>query len=412
MNIKFNIDLENSMFEVLASYKNNEIRKSKFILNRDFIVEEITCDCNNINIDESKSLVNIDGYIANNYMIPKNITNLIIKYKGTLDGTTGLCPYVRETINEKFTFIRFETFCYPIFADNDEKDVLSFIRKNMLGEVEIIVPQAYLVLSPSKLLSEESVEDKIKYKFDGSSMNFAISKYQLFQTLVGDFYLLNDVTDDMKEMITKTLSETYYFLNENFGERIISSQIKFVTIPHRFGSFATPTCIFIDEEVFQDKSKMGSIIHEFIHLGWNAQTDDNTQRIRFFDEAFTNYLTLRVLEYLLGTDLYKSRIEKFKEIAKEQFREKQISISEYGKYQCGDFSYTIGALCLNELSSIVGRKTFDDATKTFLEKYKDSPVSIEGFCKEYIKLCNNSNLKYFFEEWIYTTKGVKKLLNI
>lgn len=403
MNIKFNVDLSNSVFKVVASYKNNEIIKSKFILNRDFIVEEIMCDSNNINID---------GYIANNYMLPDNINNLTIKYEGTLDGTTGSCPYVRETINEKFTFIRFETFCYPIFADDNEMDVLSFIRKTMLGQVEIIVPQGYMALSPSKLLSEEIVEDKVKYRFDGSSMNFAIAKYQRFKSVVGEFYLLNDATEDVKEMITKTLTETYDFLNENFGERVVNSQLKFVTIPHSFGSFAKPTCIFIDEEVFQDKSKMGSIIHEFIHLGWNAKTDDKTQRIRFFDEAFTNYFTLRVLEHVAGEDLYESKIERFKEIAKEQFKEKQISISEYGKYGCGDFNYTIGALCLNELSNIAGRKTFDNATKIFLEKYKDSPVTIEEFCEEYMTLCNNPNLKNFFEEWIYTTKGLERLLSI
>ena len=151
---------------------------------------------------------------------------------------------------------------------------------------------------------------------------------------------------------------------------------------------------------------MNQIIHEFIHLGWNVPSDSETQRIRFFDEAFTCYFEMRVMEHITGgnymlndfINAYTKQIERY---------DTNVPLIDFGKHEYGDLSYTLGAICLHKLSELVGIDVFDKATKAFLAKYKDIPVNIEIFCNEYIRLCNNPKTKQFFEDWIYTTNGVK-----
>jgi len=62
------------------------------------------------------------------------------------------------------------------------------------------------------------------------------------------------------------------------------------------------------------------------------------------------------------------------------------------------------------LSEFVGLDVFEEATKIFLQKYRDTPVTMEIFCNEYIKLCNKPELEQFFNDWIYTVNGPKFLL--
>ena len=115
---------------------------------------------------------------------------------------------------------------------------------------------------------------------------------------------------------------------------------------------------------------------------------------------------MRVMEHILGENY---RLNDYINAYIKQLKRYDINIPiiDFGKHEYGDLSYTIGAICLYKLSELVGIDVFEKATTTFLEKYKDIPVNMEIFCNEYSRLCNNPKLKQFFEDWIYTTNGVK-----
>ena len=409
MHIQFEVDFINKKF--YATFKGNlnnkGITTTQFLLNRDFIIKELKCNGKKIDVESIKMKTIIDDHVLNKYILPQDVLDIEISYTGTLDGTTGMCPYVRETIDSRFTFIRWETFSYPIFAMDDFDDILNFLNSKIEFSSKIIVPNSHLVLSPCELISEETIGEKAIFNFNGCDLSFAIGKYKRTKLPVGDFYFFDNMSYETIDMITNILDEAYRFMNANFGYRDIDSCIKYVSIPDKFGSFANEKCVFVEEGTYSSKISMKQIIHEFIHLGWNAKAEGKTQRIRFFDEAYTNYFTLRVLEDILSHEEYLCEVNRYKSINQKNIEKGIVPISEYGNYECGDLSYTTGALCVYELCKLMGKEQFDAVTKIFLEKYRNESVTIDGFCNEYISLGKNKGLEEFFRIWIYDIEGPK-----
>ena len=255
--------------------------------------------------------------------------------------------------------------------------------------------------------AENGINGIRRYIFKAHKNDFAVAvaKYTVKTLSVGKFYLLGEINSSQVE---NTMTTAHSYMNEHYGVRDISSNVNYAAIPKWFGSFASPVTIFIETYSLGSIKNMNGIIHEFIHLGWNVPAESGeTQRIRFFDEAFTCYFEMRVMEYLLkdynpvNVDVYKNQLNRY---------DGNVPIIDFGKHGYGDLSYTIGAICLYKLSEFVGIDVFEKATRTFLEKYKDTPVNMEIFCNEYIKLCDKPELEQFFKDWIYTTNGPKSLL--
>jgi len=83
--------------------------------------------------------------------------------------------------------------------------------------------------------------------------------------------------------------------------------------------------------------------------------------------------------------------------------------------QCGELSYTIGALCLENLNELLGDELFDGATTAFLLKYKDVAADFEDFCETYKAFCGGEyqdKLSTFFADWIYSCEGLKKHMEL
>jgi len=195
----------------------------------------------------------------------------------------------------------------------------------------------------------------------------------------------------------------------------ISFRVRYAVIPDGLGSFACCKAgvVYIDESTFRSVKDMNQIIHEFIHLGWNAVADSETQRARFFDEAFTSYFEARTMQHITGEDyiLRRAAASFRNSIASSKY--KLVPICEFAGHEYGDLSYTLGALCLHELCTLVGEETFDRATTRFLEKYAHTPVNLDTFCQEYRLLCGPAHeqaVAQFFADWIFSCRGYQKYL--
>lgn len=413
------IDLENGTLTAEVNYLKSDLLGTSFLLNRDFTIQKIICDGDEINPEEIKELINYEeDYLVNLYNLPKFENNLTIQYTGFLSGNTGISPYVKEKISKDFTFLRWETYYYPIFADNWE-DTLKFLSAPVEAEITIEVPNGYLAVTPLQQIKETKNSDTTSFVYYGniSDFNCAIANYTKLSLSSGEFYFLeNRNVNELSEFTTSIMDKSQQYMNEHFGKTKISPDMKYIVIPENFGSFVVPNkAVYIQASSFQSAYDMGQLIHEFIHLGWNAMPQEGEiQRARFFDEGFTSYFTIRVLGNLLGEDVYNAEIERYKESYKSKISNnhlKFIPISEYGKYEYGDLSYSIGPIFFDELCKIVGVETFDTATKVFLEKYRNTPVDFNTMCKEYIDLCNNPKLEKFFQDWLFTTKGYEQYIN-
>ena len=412
MKIEFNVKPYQGCMNVKITYDREEVKQDYFYLNRDFVINHCLADDEKYDISneiELSSLDNYDGYQVNKYFLPQFHEQFTLEYTGYLTGKTGLCPYVRETISPDFTFLRFETFCYPLFFDDSSEKTLSdFLRTRLTIDVTVIMPEEFTAVScmPEVAYKIENGIKKQLFWSDRHDLAIAVAKYTVKKLSFGNFYLLNEIDGAQLE---NTMKIAHSFMNEHFGVRDISARTNYAAIPNHYGSFATAITVFIDESTFDSIKSMNQIIHEFIHLGWNVKTDSETQRIRFFDEAFTCYFEMRVMEHLMK-DSY--RYIEYIEAYKNQLTryDGNVPIIEFGRHGYGDLSYTIGAICLYKLSEFVGVEIFERATREFLQKYKDTPVNMQIFCDDYISLCHKPGLEQFFKDWIYTTNGPKSLI--
>lgn len=409
--IQFDLDLKNGTVLVKAEYVKSDLLGKEFLLNRDFTVKKIVYDGKEINPEKIKKQITYDeGYLVNLYQLPSFEKTLKIQYTGFLSGKTGFSPYVKEKISEDFTFLRWETFCYPIFA-NAFESTLTFLDAPLQSEITVNVPKEYTAVSPFQLKKETKKGDKVSFVYDGNIADFscAIAKYHILQLPSGEFYFLENMDfNKLSDFVTPIMNTAQNYMNEHFGKADISTSMKYITIPSRFGSFAPKNCIYVEEGAFESTFEMRQLIHEFIHLGWNPKTEREIQRSRFFDEGFTTYFTARVLGELLGEETYLSEIERGKEKyikMVQEDKDKFVPIAEYGEYEYGDLSYQIGPVFLDELCKLVGQKTFDKATKEFLKKYKNTSVDFETMQKEYTRLCKNDEVEQLFQNWIFTTNG-------
>ena len=411
MKIKFIVKPYQACMDIKVEYTKEEIQQEYFYLNRDFIINQCYIDSIKYNIDNEVELFTVwEEYEVKKYLLPQSFQHIVIEYTAYLTGKTGSCPYVRETISPEFTFIRWETFCYPLFFNgNESKTLYDFLVANIDADITLEVPDEFIAVSNVDEIKSSYENGIRKYEFKSSCNDFAvaIAKYKIKMLSIGKFYLLSEINSSQVE---ETMTTAHNFMNEHYGMREISSNVNYVAIPNTFGSFANPKTIFVDEVTFESIESMAHIIHEFIHLGWNVPADDETQRIRFFDEAFTSYFEMRVMEHLLKENYrLKECIDGYKHQINNGF-DGNVPIIDFGKHEYGDLSYTIGAVCLYKLSEFVGLDVFEEATKIFLQKYKDTPVNIKIFCDEYINLCSKPELEQFFNDWIYTVNGPKSLI--
>ena len=274
-------------------------------------------------------------------------------------------------------------------------------------DITVTVPSDFTVASCAKDTEIITLEHETIFNFRAETFcfNLAIAKYLINMLPIGKFYLLGEINS---KQVVEIMDTAHGFMNARFGHRDIFG-VKFISIPDKLGSFARQQALFVCTSAFESIKSMNQLIHEYIHLGWNVKADSESQRIRFFDEAFTSYFEMRVMEHITKENY---RLSELINAYKNQMPhyDTNIPIVDYGKHEYGDLSYTAGAICLYKLSEFVGTDVFDNATRAFLEKYRDKPVNMDIFCEEYIRLCNNANLKQFFMDWIYTTCGIKSFI--
>jgi len=403
MELSFTVMPQSGKMKVIAKYKYYDITMPYFYLNRDVVFEKCICDGNETNI--APCLANhpmMEGYVVNKIAVPKFDDYMELHYSLVLSGETGSWPYVRERITTEFSLIRFETFCYPMFFD----DWIGFNNPAFkLESIEINAPEGYTAIT------------SVDTETNAGMINSAIAPYERVDYPFGQVYYLPSVSSEKRKNIENIIDFVFDYMKVHFGNREAKRTI-FAVIPSGFGSFARSDSrtIFLDEQAFDSPENLGFAVHEFIHLDWNAQCKDSVQRARFFDEAFTCFFENRVMRKYLHENGYaghdygrRSVLDAVEAIQAGKYP--LIPICQYGEHECGDLSYTIGALCMEKLNTLLGDKLFDGATDAFLYKYKGVAADFEDFCEAYKAFCSNEHqdkLSGFFDDWIYTCKGLKE----
>ncbi|MDR2570257.1 MAG: hypothetical protein LBD23_08165 [Oscillospiraceae bacterium] len=409
--IVFDMDLDSGKMHVTAFYTYGTTDEAAFILNQGFEVLQIIADGNLINVDKIKkarTFTEID-YTVNQYNLPDFQEYVLIEYIGILNATTEIAPYVRERITPDFTLLRWETFFHPLFSNADSlENLINDLERLYNMHITINIPQGYLAAFAHNLVIENVFSDNISFTATGAlqynQIAIAIAKYHFIEKETGYFYFFeNPDIESVLSDIELTMNHTLEFMTRHFGKVEFNHKLCVIEIMDGLGNFVISETgtVFTQSSSFSTIREMEQFVHEFIHIGWNPKIDNYmVQRSRFFDEAFTSYFTYRVMEDLLGEDEGALHLQSFRNTRGLPL----IAIKDFGVYEYGDLSYTIGALFLYELSKFIGIDHFDAITTEFLETYKNTPVDFDLFHDFYVNRVSEPGVSALFDKWIFTNE--------
>ncbi|MCI5773799.1 MAG: hypothetical protein MR210_04480 [Erysipelotrichaceae bacterium] len=358
------------------------IQNNVLYLNKSFIIDEIL-------IDNTKRICEI---ICNDRWqeIKLPIDNKIVKvkYHGILDGKSGLYPYVKENSKDEFYLLRHETIYYPSFYEIDSEEFLEHYLYPKTDDefvVNIEIDDSRFIVSNLKQI------DNNVYK--GHNPVFVIGNYLLKDDYFGKlFYLIGHKEIDSKSLFIKKVNDALLKYKE-----VYLNNLKIVIIPIGYGSFVMPDnkTMFITEDSFDDPQYF---IHELIHLHWNPKSKANVQKSRFFDEAITQYLTLRVLDELkircseeterLFIDDFKTSVNSYDIVLQP--------ICNFAEGNNGFLSYSYGPLSILQIEKKIGKEKVDSAFRKMINddqlydftRFKSLFEDIEDVWNDCFATCN------------------------
>lgn len=404
------------IFQVSAFYSAGEMTTPYFLLNREFTVDHLICGDRETQVYSAPAVIAGWDYAVQKILLPPAVRALRVEYTGRLSGKTGAFPYVRERITPAFTLLRWETFPFPLFCPCSEEDIHAALFLQGDSRWSVRVPAGYEVVATERLSERQAAGGDMEFLYDHARQlnNFscAVAPYRIIRTAVGIFYLLHDCpqTD-----VAGIMQEAHRYMDVHFGVREIPADTIFAAIPEGFGNFAIPgtNVVFIQESAFRSLPDMAAVIHEFIHLGWNARAAESDRRLRFFDEAFTCYFQMRVMDALTGKE---DTLAEFRRLYQRQMaggEYRLVPICDFGKYEYGDLSYSLGPLFFHALCAFLGQAEFDRILSAFLEKYRETPVTLKSFCTDVVDNTapdQREELRNFLRKWLYTTEESEKYL--
>lgn len=316
---------------------------------------------------------------------------LEIEYEGIIYGKNKSYPYVNEKTTDEFYILRWETFYYPFF---EKPNSLEFFEHLLFPTDEDKI-ELHIEMEDSRDYCSNAVR--------GGTFNPTISvgNYHQYETYFGSIFLLHEnlkLVNNVEQLVHMTND----WLNQ-FRESSINNY-KMIEIKDGYGSFVLPGTIFMTEEGFLQYPRL---IHELIHTHWNPKVDTEIQRTRFFDEAFTQYLTYRVLDALNIQTREKTEaqyLETFTNVV-NKYSIEICGIVDFAKNDLADLSYSLGALALIELEKKIGTACMNEILKKVLNNHQEKVIDFNIFESYFPK-----KAKKVFDDYFYTDVGGQKLL--
>ncbi len=362
-------------------------------------------------------VVNVTEIIWDKPLGKDGVIELTVDYEGGIRDYSYVFPYVKDCIGG-YTLIRTDAFSYPILLLGDLRfhDLVSSVTNQRFKyRIEVDVPRGYVVANVSELVDHRVSDEREIYvyvsKVPSWRIDIAIARFEALEEEENDlkvFYLPEDkgYATEMLDALKNCLE--YY--RKLFGEPARWNGYTIIELPETWGSQADYTGMLLDRKSFTDPYRRG-IYHELAHL-WNAKSGERVPS-RFLDEGFASYFQLLAEKKFIGDNWFKGRLEMFpeklKSLAEKTPKLLDIPLVDYGKHYLTDASYLIGTLLLYVLHKLVGDQCFYKAIRRFLKEHYEQPATLENFKNIFIETCGNK-IKIFLEEWIYTPKPVKLVI--
>jgi aminopeptidase N len=149
------------------------------------------------------------------------------------------------------------------------------------------------------------------------------------------------------------------------------------------------------------------------HL-WNV-TNLDAQPCRFESEGYAQFLQYLLLERLDHQEnAVVEAAQRFLDRVRNTFIEKKeyqsIPIKDYGVRGMTEYSYTLGMAVFAIFYDLIGPDQFNQIIGSFYSTNYKKGATMDAFI-DHCKKSATRDLERFFDDWIYTTKGIELVVD-
>jgi len=340
-----------------------------------------------------------------------------IGYDGYLFGYSAEgWRYVKDHISEDFTIIRTDGFGYPIIGYPSESEMWHILQEKYDYKVNVTVPAEKVVVTGGKSTDWTRNGDEITYSFVNKKpawrIDIAISDYKTLENGENKIYYFSH--DSLSALnVMKALQNSFKLYTGWFGPLNNYQGFSVIEIPEGYGSQQDITAIILAGENFQEPDDMRAIYHEIAHL-WNVKNLE-PQPCRFESEGYAQFLQFLLLEKLNDKENAVSEaatdfLNRIKNTFTKNEEYQNIPIKDYGIKGMTDYSYTLGMVVFAIFYDIAGQEYFNKIIGSFYKANHSEGATLDDFI-EHCKKSVPVDLEGFFNDWIYTTKGIQLVVD-
>jgi len=340
-----------------------------------------------------------------------------LEYEGYLFGYSAEgWRFVKDHIDKNFTIIRTDGFGYPVIGYPNEKDMMLIVQEQYDYLINITVPNEMIVVTAGKLIDRTKTDDETTFIFRSKKpswrIDIAISDYQTFEKGENKVYYF--APDSLgAQRVMNALKASYELYTSWFGPLDSFQGITIIEVPEGYSSQKDITAIILSAEHFNPTIDMRTVYHEIAH-SWNV-TNLDAQPCRFESEGFAQFSQFLLLEKLDNkVNAVSEAAQNYLNRVRNTFNEKEeyqtIPIKDYGTHDMTDYSYTLGMVVFAIFYDLVGQDHFNKIIGSFYSANYSEGATMDEFiihCKKFAPL----DLEKFFDDWIYTTNGIKLVMD-
>lgn len=356
--------------------------------------------------------VNFINITLDKLLSPGEECKINLEYEGFLFGySTEGWRYVKDHIDKNFTLIRTDGFGYPVIGYPIEKDMMQIVKQKYDYNIKITVPEGLIAVTGGELVDKTISNNETTYIFRNKKpswrLDIAVSEFKILEE--GDnkvYYLAGDSLGAQK--IMQALHESFELYTNWFGPLKNYHGFSIIEVPEGYSSQQDVAAIILSSENFKTSNDMRTIYHEIAHM-WNVTNMDDLP-CRFETEGFAQLMQFLLLEKLdkkpyAVSEAAQNFLNKVRETFRREKDYQTIPVKDYGVRNMTDYSYTLGMVVFALLYDLVGEEHFNKIIGSF---YSDNYLT-GATMDEFINHCKKSaplDLNRFFDDWIYTTRGI------
>lgn len=348
---------------------------------------------------------------------------------------------VRRTGRDNGEGIRYSmTQWYPKMCEFDEQGwhAHPYIAREFYGvwgdfDVKISIDATYIVAATGLLKNGNKIGNG--YSVTTKSKN-GKTTWQFVAENVHDFAWAADpdYIPDHHVCADGTILRAFYQDHETYTETwqallpIMEEALRYLN--HHFGKYAYPTYSIIQGGDGGMEYPMATLItghrsltslvgvsvHELVHMWYQMTLGFNESYYYWMDEGFTNYASERVMEHLKSKNLIPGTLEAnpfesfykgYANLVKSGLEEPMGTHADHYETNTayGISAYSKGAVFLNQLEYVVGKKAFDTGLLSFYNDWKFKHPDDNAFIRS-MERVSGLELDWYKDYMVYTTKTI------